>query len=135
MRNEWISAGDFVVKQPSLWRSFGHALTGVARTWSRERNFRLHVAVAIAVTVMAIMLQISRVEWAILVFAIGLVFTAELFNTTVEAAVDLLQPEYHATAKTAKDAAAGAVLLSALTAAMVGLLILGPPLWQWLATR
>jgi diacylglycerol kinase len=117
------------VKQPSLWRSFGHAITGVIRTWTRERNFRLHVAVAAAVTVMSLVVQISRVEWAVLVFAMGLVFTAELFNTTVEAAVDLLSPEYHETAKTAKDAAAGAVLLSALTAAIVGLLILGPPLW------
>lgn len=102
------------------------------RTWSRERNFRLHVAVAVAVAVMGAVLQITRVEWAVLAFAMGLVFTAELFNTTVEAAVDLLSPEYHDAAKTAKDAAAGAVLLSALTAALVGLLILGPPLWKLL---
>ncbi len=118
------------MKQPSLWRSFGHAIAGVIRTWTRERNFRLHVTVAVAVAVMGAVLQISRVEWAVLVFAMGLVFTAELFNTTVEAAVDLLSPEYHETAKTAKDAAAGAVLLSALTAAIVGVLILGPPLWK-----
>ena len=102
------------------------------RTWSRERNFRLHVAVAVAVAAMGAVLQITRVELAVLAFAMGLVFTAELFNTTVEAAVDLLSPEYHDAAKTAKDAAAGAVLLSALTAALVGLLILGPPLWKLL---
>lgn len=120
------------MKQPSLVRSFGHAIDGVVRTWTRERNFRVHVAVAVVVAAMSVMLRISRVEWAVLVFAMGLVFTAELFNTTVEAAVDLLSPEYHETAKTAKDAAAGAVLLSALTAAIVGLIILGPPLWQFL---
>lgn len=106
-------------------------MTGVARTWVRERNFRLHVVVAIAVVVMAAVLRVSRVECAVLVLTMGLVFTTELLNTAMEAVVDLISPEYHEAARTAKDAAAGAVLLSALMAVIVGLLILGPPLWQW----
>lgn len=120
------------MKQPSLWRSFGHALTGVGRTWLRERNFRIHVVVAVAISVLAAGLKISRAEFAVVILAMGLVFTSELLNTAVEALVDLVSPEYHEAAKTSKDAAAGAVLLSALTAVIVGLTILGPPLWTWL---
>lgn len=120
------------VKQPSLWRSFGHALTGVGRTWREERNFRIHGMVAVAVTVLAIVLGISGTECAMLALAMGLVFACELLNTAIEALVDLVSPEYREAARTSKDAAAGAVLLSALAAAIVGLLILGPPLWQWL---
>lgn len=120
------------MKQPSLWRSFGHALTGVGRTWLRERNFRIHVVVALAISALAAGLKISRAEFAVVILAMGLVFTSELLNTAVEALVDLVSPEYHDAAKTSKDAAAGAVLLSALTAVIVGLTILGPPLWMWL---
>ncbi len=120
------------MKQPSLWRSFGHALTGVGRTWLRERNFRIHVVVAFAISALAAGLKISRAEFAVVILAMGLVFTSELLNTAVEALVDLVSPEYHEAAKTSKDAAAGAVLLSALTAVIVGLTILGPPLWTWL---
>lgn len=123
------------MKQPSLWRSFGHALSGVGRTWQRERNFRIHALVAVAVAAMAIGLRISRAECAVLVFAMGLVFTSELLNTAIEALVDLVSPEYHEAARTSKDAAAGAVLLSALTAATIGLLVLGPPLWRWMSAE
>lgn len=107
-------------------------MTGVARTWVRERNFRLHVVMSVIIIVMAAVLRVSRVECAVLVLTMGLVFTAELLNTAMESVVDLVSPEYHDAARTAKDAAAGAVLMSALTAVIVGLLILGPPLWQWL---
>ncbi len=120
------------MKQPSLWRSFGYALHGVGRTWWRERNFRIHVVVAVAVAALASALRISPTEGAILALAMGLVFASELHNTAIEALVDLVSPEYHEAARTSKDAAAGAVLLSALTAAIAGLLILGPPLLRWL---
>lgn len=122
------------MKQPSLWRSFGHALNGVGRTWLHERNFRIHVTVAIAVAALAIALRVSLAEGAILVLAMGLVFASELLNTAIEALVDLVSPEYHEAARTSKDAAAGAVFLSALTAAIAGLLILGPPLWRSIIT-
>lgn len=107
-------------------------MTGVARTWVRERNFRLHAVVAVIIVGIAAVLQVSRVEWALLALTMGLVFTAELLNTAMEAVVDLVSPDYHDAARTAKDAAAGAVLMSATVAVIVGLLILGPPLWQWL---
>jgi diacylglycerol kinase len=93
-----------------------------------QRNARIHLAVATAVVAMGLWLRVSETEWAILVLTIGVVLTAEALNTVAEAAVDLATMEYHPLAKVAKDVAAGAVLLMAITAAIVGFLILGPPL-------
>ena len=68
-------------------------------------------------------------DWAILLLTIALVWVAEFVNTAVEALVDLLSPEIHPLAKAAKDIAAASVLIAALAALVVGLLVLGPPLW------
>jgi diacylglycerol kinase len=95
-----------------------------------QRNARIHLSLALVVIVLGLWLGLSRIEWAI----IGLVLAAESFNTVAEAAVDLATAEYHPLAKIAKDVAAGAVLLMAITAVVVGLLILGPPLWAALLT-
>lgn len=86
---------------------------------------------ALAVAV-GISLDLPLRDWAVLTLTIGAVLTGELINTVVEALVDLASPEYHELAKVAKDVAAGAVLVMALTAISVGLLILGPPLWTLL---
>ncbi len=72
----------------------------------------------------------SIADWALLVLTIALVWSAEFFNTAVEAVVDLASPELHPLAGIAKDLGAAAVLLNAVAAAVIGLLVLGPPLWQ-----
>jgi diacylglycerol kinase len=74
-------------------------------------------------------LSLSRIEWAILALAMGLVWIAEFFNTALEAVVDLASPDIHPLAKVSKDVGAAAVLIAAITSVVVGLLILGPPLW------
>ena len=99
-----------------------------------QRNARIHLSLALVAIVLGLWLGLSRIEWAIIVLTIGLVLAAESFNTVAEAAVDLATAEYHPLAKIAKDVAAGAVLLMAITAVVVGLLILGPPLWAALLT-
>lgn len=91
---------------------------------------RIHLAVAFAVVVAGIWLGIPRRDWALLALTIGAVLIAEIINTVVEAIVDLLSPEWHERAKVAKDLAAGAVLVIAVAAIVVGLFILGPPLWE-----
>jgi diacylglycerol kinase len=68
-------------------------------------------------------------DWAVIVLTIAMVFTAEFINTAIEAIVDLASPDHHPLAKVGKDVGAGAVLVAALAAVVVGLLILGPPLW------
>lgn len=78
---------------------------------------------------MGLWLGLGRLEWAVIVLAIGLVWMAEFVNTALEAVVDLASPDLHPLAKIGKDVAAAAVLAGAATAVLVGLLVLGPPLW------
>jgi diacylglycerol kinase len=85
-----------------------------------------------AVIVLGFLLKITNVEWITLFLTIGLVWMAELFNTAIEALVDLISPEHHNTAKICKDVSAGSVVVSALISILVGLLIFGPPLWRWI---
>jgi undecaprenol kinase/diacylglycerol kinase (ATP) len=77
---------------------------------------------------MGLWLHLDALRWAVLALTIALVFFAEMVNTVTEAAIDLVTEEYHPLAKVAKDVSAGAVLVTALAAVVVGLLILGPPL-------
>lgn len=112
----------------SLIESFRHAFAGLAHALRTQRNARIHVLVAVAVIVLGAALGLESIKLAMLVLTIGFVFAAELFNTVVEAMIDLVTEEYHPLAKTAKDVAAGAVLIAATTAVIVGVLLLGPPL-------
>ena len=116
----------------SLWKSFGYAFAGLKHAVATQRNLRIHLAIAVLVVGLGIYLKLSFRDWAILAITIGAVITGELINTVVETVVDLASPEYHDLAKIAKDVAAGTVLVMALTAIAVGLLILGPPLWELL---
>lgn len=110
-------------------RSFRFAFAGLTYLLRTQRNARIHVLVGTAVCIMGAWLRISRVEWAVLVFTIALVIILEGLNTAVEAAIDLATPGIHPLAKAAKDLAAGMVLVAAVASVVVGLLILGPPLW------
>ena len=74
-------------------------------------------------------LELGRIDWTILMLTIALVWVAEFVNTSMETVVDLLSPDIHPLAKIARDVAAASVLMAALDAAVVGLLVLGPPLW------
>ena len=85
---------------------------------------------AVVVTAVGLWLGLDRQDWSILAITIGAVLVGETVNTAVEALVDLLSPQFHEQAKVAKDVAAGAVLLLSIAAIIVGLLVLGPPLWQ-----
>ena len=112
----------------SLLHSFRYAFAGLWYALCTQRNARVHLLAAVAVTAMGLWLRLDAVRWAVLVLTIALVFFAEMANTGVEATVDLVTPEYHPLAKVAKDVSAGAVLVTAMAAVVVGLLILGPPL-------
>lgn len=114
---------------PRLGRSFQCALAGCAQGLRGQRNLRIHLAFVVAITVLALYLQVSLTQWAILALTYSLVMAAELLNSALEALTDLVSPKYHPLARQAKDLAAGAVLVTAIGAVAVGLLILGPPLW------
>jgi diacylglycerol kinase len=115
-------------KSPNLMASFGFALEGIAHAFRTQRNFKVHTGITLAVVIAGVVLGISTEQWAILAVTIALVLQAELVNTALEAVVDHVAPEFHALAKVAKDCAAGAVFVCAITAVIVGLLILGPRL-------
>jgi diacylglycerol kinase len=113
-----------------ILRSFYFAVAGLWYLFRTQRNARVHASIGAAVCVIAFWVGISRVEWALIVFTTALVLILEGLNTAIELAIDLASPDVHPLAKAAKDLAAGMVLLAATTSVVVGLLILGPPLWR-----
>lgn len=109
--------------------SFRHAFAGWWYVLRTQRNAWIHAVASVAVLAIALWLRLGGTDWAILILTIALVWVAEFVNTAVEAIVDLLSPNIHPLAKIAKDVAAAAVLIAALASVVVGLLVLGPPLW------
>ena len=113
--------------------AFGHAFRGWSYVLKTQHNAWIHSVVATVVIALGLWLGVPPRDWAVLILAIAMVFTAEFINTAIEAVVDLASPVHHPLAKVGKDVGAGAVLVSALAAALIGLLILGPPLWARLS--
>lgn len=113
--------------------SFYHAFNGTWHVLRTQPNAWIHAIATVGAIVLGLWLWLSRIEWAILALTMGLVWTAEFINTALEAAVDLASPNTHPLAKIGKDVSAAAVLVAAITSVVIGLLILGPPLWARLA--
>ncbi len=109
-------------------RSFRFAFNGILAFLRSEPNGRIHLAATVAVVAMASWLGCTVMEWALLTFAMALVWVAEMINTTIEKTMDLLHPDRHQAVKWIKDVAAGAVLVAAVAAAVVGGLIFIPKL-------
>ncbi|MEM8543388.1 MAG: diacylglycerol kinase family protein [Cyanobacteria bacterium P01_H01_bin.119] len=115
----------------NLFVSFKYAGEGIVYAFRTQRNFRIHSSIAALVLTLAWVLHLSRVEIAILCLTISAVLTLELINTALESVVDLtVQQTYHELAKIAKDCAAGAVLIAALTSVAVALCLLLPPILE-----
>jgi len=110
------------------WVSLGYALAGWLYMLRWQKNTRLQAVASAIVFGLALALQVSFTEMAVLILTISMVWMAEFINAAVEAVVNLASPDFHPMAKVAKDVAAAAVLLSAVTSVLIGLLILGPPL-------
>lgn len=109
--------------------SFGHAFRGWAYVLRTQKNAWIHSVASIAVVLVGLWLSLPARDWAVLVLAIAMVWAAEFMNTSIEAVVDLASPVHHPLAKVGKDVGAAAVLIAAGGAVLIGLLILGPPLW------
>ncbi len=107
---------------------FGYAFSGLWYALRTQRNVRVHLVAALLAILLGIWLHISALEFALLFVAITGVFSAEMFNTVLELCVDLASPTYHPLAKIAKDVAAGAVLLNALLAIIIGSFVFIPHL-------
>jgi diacylglycerol kinase (ATP) len=109
-------------------KSIGHALRGLKDILSTEHNAWIHAVSTILSLSLALWLRIDFVEFVLIILVITLVWVAEAFNTVLEIVVNMVSPRYSKVAKRAKDIAAGAVLVAAIGAAMVGLALLLPPL-------
>jgi diacylglycerol kinase len=114
----------------NILEAFRFAFSGLWYTLRTQRNMRVHLAIAGAVVILGLWLRLPADQWAMLALISGLVLVSEMTNTVIEKLVDLVCPEYHPLAKIVKDVMAGAVVLAAVVAVIVGLLILGPPLWS-----
>ncbi|HLE14208.1 MAG TPA: diacylglycerol kinase family protein [Anaerolineales bacterium] len=114
-------------------RSFRHAFAGWWFVIRTQRNAWIHAIISVLVISISLWLGISPGNWALIILAIALVWTAEFLNTALEAVVDLASPQQHQLAQVGKDVGAAAVLIAAACAALIGFLILGPPLWQRLS--
>lgn len=113
------------------WRNkFAVALGGIAWATRTQGSFQVHLPIALAAVGLATWLGIEAWRWVTVVFAIMIVLSAELMNTAIEQLVRVLHPQRDHGIKNALDAAAGAVLVVAFGAVIVGLIALGPPLWD-----
>lgn len=107
----------------NFWKSFKYAVSGIIYGIKTQRNIIIQLVFAVIAIVLGVFFKISRIEWAIIIFTISFVIFAEMINTAIESAVDLVTEEYSDKAKIAKDVAAGAVLISAINAICMGLII------------
>ena len=109
--------------------AFGHAFRGWWYVLKTQQNAWIHSLFATAVVLVGLWVGLTPLDWAVIVLTIAMVFTAEFINTAIEAVVDLASPVHHPLAKVGKDVGAGALLVAALAGIVIGLLIIGPPLW------
>ena len=119
----------------SFSESVGHALDGIQYTTSHERNFRIELFFAIAVTIASFILKVSLIEWALLVLVIGIVLALEMVNTAMERCVDLVTKDYKELAKIAKDVAAGAVFVMSMFSVVIGIIIFLPKIIEILGGK
>ncbi|MEK7585939.1 MAG: diacylglycerol kinase family protein [Patescibacteria group bacterium] len=110
----------------SRLKSTNHAFRGVLIFIKSTHNAWVHIFFSVLVVYLGFTLNISSIEWVLIIFAIGLVILAETINTAIEIDIDLTSPTYHPYARDTKDVAAGAVLITVLIAGITGLIIFLP---------
>lgn len=111
-----------------LGQSMLFALSGLKHCVLAERNMKIHLLAALTVFLAAVYLGLSRMEWGLLMITVFMVLVAEAINTAIENVVDMVTRDYHPLARTAKNVGAGAVLLAAVNAVIMGVIIFLPHL-------
>jgi len=113
----------------NIVKSFKFAFAGIKEAFESEKNMKIHISIAIAVLICALVLKFSAVEFAILILTIGFVLALELINTSLEEIVNIVSPEIQPKAKIAKDLAAAGVLVSAIVAVLIGVFLFLPKIF------
>ena len=120
------------VKTKKIANSFKYAIQGIISTFRKERNMKIHVFIMICVIILGFVLKISQMEWFICIIIFGIVLAGETFNTAIETTVDIAMPYRDKKAKIAKDVSAGAVLILAITSAVIGGIIFIPKIIEFI---
>ena len=132
----WRLHQEPAAQRPSAWaariRSFGYALSGLSFALRNEPNMRIHAAASVLVMVLGLSLGLDPADWRWLIVAMILVISAEVLNTAVEQCCNAVSQSFHPAIKAAKDVAAGAVLVSAIGAGLIGISVFAP---HFLITR
>lgn len=123
-----IKRNPFLLKSRIM--SFKYAINGIYQTLLTQHNFWIHLVIMALVVAFGFLTDLSVAEWLIILICIGFVLSAEIFNSAIELLVDIVSPEYNDKAGIVKDMAAGAVLVSAIVSAIVGLFIFVPKLFE-----
>ena len=122
-------------RRESLAGSFRCAGRGLLEAFAAQRSLRIQVSVGLLAVALGLLLGLSLVEWAIITLCVALVLVAEVFNTAIEAMVDLACPNHNELARIAKDAGAGATLIAAIASVIVGMAVFLPKLLEMLKLR
>ena len=109
--------------------SFKYAFQGILTSFKSERNMKVHFLIMFLVIILGLLYKISKVEWMICIILFSIVIAGELINTAIEITVDIAMTEKNEKAKKAKDVSAGAVLVLAIGAAIIGLIIFIPKIF------
>ncbi|KZZ85973.1 diacylglycerol kinase family protein [Bacillus sp. SJS] len=115
-----------------LLKSFAFASSGLINVFRHERNFQIHCILMVLAITAGFILEISLMEWYMVIGSIAAVLSLELMNTAIERTVDLVTDEMRPLAKAAKDAAAGSVFVAAIAAFFIGVLIFTPKIIEFL---
>ncbi|MEI9946247.1 MAG: diacylglycerol kinase family protein [Chitinophagaceae bacterium] len=122
-----MKSNSFSLKARS--KSFRYAFNGIYKFLVQEPNALIHLSATIIVFLAALYFDISKTEAMALVIVTGLVWAAEIFNTAIERIMDFISPDYHPAVEVIKDMAAGAVLITAITAIVTGAIIFIPKMF------
>lgn len=116
------------MKKNPFYKSLNFAIQGIIECIKKERNIKIHLCMMCLVIICGFVVHLHYLEWIACLILFALVISLEIVNTAIEAIVDLCSPDFHPLAKLAKDSAAGAVLVSAVFSAIIGLMIFVPKL-------
>ena len=116
-------------REVKIGKRFLNAFRGIYVFYKTSRHFFVLIFMTLAVIIFGFYFRVSSFEWIALIFSIGFVIVSEIFNTAIEIDIDLTSPEYHPFARDTKDVAAAAVVLSILTAMIIGLIVFLPKIF------
>lgn len=116
-------------KNKKIINSFKYAFQGILASLKTERNMKIHMIIMVLVIIAGMIFKISKIEWMICILLFVVVIAGELLNTSIETIVDMIMPEKNEKAKIAKDVAAGAVLVLAIGAVIIGFIIFIPKIY------